>query len=787
MRKKTSNKYVKLARKSALLIVLVMLFSVLITQTGSVRGADIDMSSISPSPGRILHDKIAFDIQFTSSDSNPEAYLYVDSSLLGNMTILSMGSNKYEAMYILDTRYFSDGNHVVLFKIIASDGNESISKGYVFDNSIPELGSFDIVYPEGQEAVHPSQYISIRAGLYDNISGIDYNSVTVSLSPLNNTTFHMYDDGNHNDGLAWDGIYGTDPIQINASLNGSGIYAAEIHASDWSRNEGTYLQTITLDNDLPVVQSYDVTYPDGQERARYGDKIRITAKLSDNTGVKAAHISTGSLNGRDLWLYDDGMHGDAYAGDGIWGTDGFTVLSKESGTVSCTIDVKDMAGNSVQKSISVSLDNHGPVISKSTAHYSSGSTAHYGDSIWVSAKISDNYGIEGVYADVSGISGKPSMELRDDGNGNDEVAGDGIFSSDSFSVNVISGVYEITIYADDSSGNIESSSVMVLAGDPLSVSISAPSSGIKVHGDYEINAMVSGPAPVDSVTLTMKDSSGNTVVSAPMHLSGGSYAYSLSTTDYSNGNYTIIVDARDSMGNSASDSISFEIENKKQVISQDSDGDGVPDENDTDRDGDGIPNDEDAFPDNPNEWRDTDKDGMGDNEDTDDDNDTWTDYAEEKYGTDPLDPSSHPLDTDGDHIADVDDEDDDNDGWSDFMENICGSSPSNASSVPEDTDHDGIPDVLDDDDDNDGYSDSMEAMYGTSPKDSSSYPVIEKQASQGEKESHGEMPYLMFVSALGWIAVLLTVALILRRNPRNPSVDGKEATSQVEEDAEEKP
>ena len=45
------------------------------------------------------------------------------------------------------------------------------------------------------------------------------------------------------------------------------------------------------------------------------------------------------------------------------------------------------------------------------------------------------------------------------------------------------------------------------------------------------------------------------------------------------------------------------------------------DSNSHDSDGDGVPNDEDAFPHDPSEWIDTDGDGIGDNADTDDDND----------------------------------------------------------------------------------------------------------------------------------------------------------------------
>jgi predicted nucleic acid-binding Zn ribbon protein len=48
--------------------------------------------------------------------------------------------------------------------------------------------------------------------------------------------------------------------------------------------------------------------------------------------------------------------------------------------------------------------------------------------------------------------------------------------------------------------------------------------------------------------------------------------------------------------------------------------------NDSDRDG--VPDDEDAFPNDPSEWADNDGDGIGDNADSDDDNDGYFDYED---------------------------------------------------------------------------------------------------------------------------------------------------------------
>ena len=66
-----------------------------------------------------------------------------------------------------------------------------------------------------------------------------------------------------------------------------------------------------------------------------------------------------------------------------------------------------------------------------------------------------------------------------------------------------------------------------------------------------------------------------------------------------------------------------------------------------DLDGDGVPRANavawDAFPLDPKEWRDSDGDGIGDNGDPDDDGDGFSDEAETKAGTDPLDRMSFPL------------------------------------------------------------------------------------------------------------------------------------------------
>lgn len=151
----------------------------------------------------------------------------------------------------------------------------------------------------------------------------------------------------------------------------------------------------------------------------------------------------------------------------------------------------------------------------------------------------------------------------------------------------------------------------------------------------------------------------------------------------------------------------------------DFDGDGIPNESDSDDDNDGILDAYDAFPLDASEGVDTDGDGIGDGRDRDDDNDQILD-VDDKF---PLDANesldldldgignSVDLDDDGDGTIDLEDpqpsnpnitgnEDSDNDGFRDLEDKF----PYNALEHA-DADGDGIGDEADTDDDNNGIPD----------------------------------------------------------------------------------
>ena len=136
------------------------------------------------------------------------------------------------------------------------------------------------------------------------------------------------------------------------------------------------------------------------------------------------------------------------------------------------------------------------------------------------------------------------------------------------------------------------------------------------------------------------------------------------------------------------------------IISDDTDGDGILNYQDSDDDNDSIADVDDAFPLDVSESLDTDGDEIGNNADADDDGDG----VEDSLDAFPLDVSES-LDTDGDEIGNNADADDDGDGVEDSLDAL----PLDASESL-DTDGDLIGNNADPDDDNDSITDVDDAF-----------------------------------------------------------------------------
>lgn len=237
--------------------------------------------------------------------------------------------------------------------------------------------------------------------------------------------------------------------------------------------------------------------------------------------------------------------------------------------------------------------------------------------------------------------------------------------------------YQLTISARDGFGAEGSSAVRILVGDlseppgrpqaanidgstPTSLSLSwrAPSNSGPAITSYEFEYRESGASSWTSLRLGSETSIVLTDLAADTL-----YEIRLrARNDEGSSDWSSVVSSRtdqqhsdDSDGDGVSDDQDAFPTDPDEW--SDADGDGIGDNADTDDDNDGVIDSDDAFPNDADEWLDTDKDGTGNNRDTDDDDDGVPD-ADDIF---PLD-TAESSDKDGDGLGDNADRDDDNDG-----------------------------------------------------------------------------------------------------------------------------
>jgi parallel beta-helix repeat protein len=223
-------------------------------------------------------------------------------------------------------------------------------------------------------------------------------------------------------------------------------------------------------------------------------------------------------------------------------------------------------------------------------------------------------------------------------------------------VNWTDGTYMIEISANDTLGNsIIRKFTFMVDGTPPTVISTIPADGTQnVILNTTIVITFSEPMDAVSVVGALSFSAGFPGTTPSWNANDTILTLTLATALAQDTTFTITLGtgAQDALGNNLASAYAFSF-----TSWLDTDGDGVPDPQDTDDDNDGVPDLEDDLPTDPTETTDTDGDGMGDNADTDDDGDGTAD-ADDAF---PLDPAEM-LDTDGDGIGNNADTDDDGDG-----------------------------------------------------------------------------------------------------------------------------
>ncbi len=266
-------------KSSSIFIILIIIFSSTIgifsiAPNLTVSAATIYTAGTKPVSGETITGKYTFQVNDAGSASRCE--LRIDGTLIAYMD--STGFSNPDWQYTLDTSGWADGSHLIRYDSInGTGGTDVITIPVKFDNNGPEITNGAAVYDIGISAVAFGDKVRIKATIYDAISGIE--NVTCNSTLIGGSQWvAMYDDGQHLDGNAYDGTYGTDEIKVRSI---PGYHSVFIWARDKKGNYNNVTVGVNVDNYEPTIMGIQTILPAGQTAIKNGDSIRVVAKAFD--------------------------------------------------------------------------------------------------------------------------------------------------------------------------------------------------------------------------------------------------------------------------------------------------------------------------------------------------------------------------------------------------------------------------------------------------------------------------------------------------------------------------
>ncbi|MHA1284203.1 MAG: choice-of-anchor X domain-containing protein [Promethearchaeota archaeon] len=334
------------------------------------------------------------------------------------------------------------------------------------------------------------------AHVYADIQETDGNTVA---------TIELFLNANNNYSNTWNSL----GYNLNAS------YYIDIRAIDASSNsnQGTWnnQESFNLrDTTAPSISNPQIsTTP-----LELGDSLLINCTVSDLLGVSEvwATLKVGGSFVTAIRLYDDGLHGDKLNGDGIyansWDSTGYN-----TGTYTVDINATDISNNpspnTAQNNGFATFnleDTTNPSISNGQINPDTGEP----NSVFtITANVYDIAGIQEVWATIESPNENfyTAIQLNDNGNNGDSVAGDGIYTCQWDSTGAPEGWYYVDINATDNNGlssEITDIDNNIYIGDTQAPTVSNvrmdPSNGDPESGTlFTISCVVTDPSGISSV------------------------------------------------------------------------------------------------------------------------------------------------------------------------------------------------------------------------------------------------------------------------------------------------
>jgi hypothetical protein len=316
-----------------------------------------------------------------------------------------------------------------------------------------------------------------------------------------------------------------------------GQYNISYFANDTSGNLNDTETTWFIGNDTKAPSVYDLVPTPGSYFG-VGSIIEISANVTDNYNVENVTVNITYPNGTSIVLNLSNAIGDKY-------NVSFT-LPDLLGQFNVSYFANDSLGNvnNSEKTFFVSNDTIAPGVFD--LRPSAGSNYEVFDVIEIAANVTDNVGVENVTANITYPNGT-SIVLNLSNAVDDKY-------NNSFTIPNLLGQYNVSFYANDTSGNVNDTETTFFVGNDTqvpSVYNITPSKNSSYNQSevVYVSANVTDNSGIDKVVmnLTYPDLSSS-LIGMKLNQSNGLYEYYFGSTSQV-GTYNVSILANDTSGN----------------------------------------------------------------------------------------------------------------------------------------------------------------------------------------------------------------------------------------------
>ncbi len=434
----------------------------------------------SPEDGALVSGTINITFNYTDNLSPVYAYLHINGE-----TINVTGTYSYT----LDTTQYNDGQLTITLEAIDYSGRRSTDTvTIIVDNTPPAV------------TINSPANNSVVGGIVTISYSIDEEHLDQVWLSIGNITVN---------------ITGSTTYSLNITMLPDGAYTLTITANDTLGHTSSASIIIIIDNTPPTAV---ITYP--VSRGYYSGVINVTFNYSDTNldkaylGIDGSYIDvTGSYSYTlDTTQYNDGEH-------------------------NITLLVKDKAGNTMEYTVTIYIDNTPP-----TAQILSPSN---------STVIHDVVNITVMYSD---IFLREAILLID----NETVNITGTYNYTLDTTTMTDGLHNITLIVQDKAGHESTTSIVVIVDNtPPTGEITSPANDTYHRGTITITVSYND-LTLEQALLIIDNETINIT---------GLTSYTLDTTSLNDGEHIIKLVVTDKAGHAASDEITIIVDNTPPTAS----------------------------------------------------------------------------------------------------------------------------------------------------------------------------------------------------------------------------